>query len=160
MDKQIAYKYTSIYLLWSRVAEPEIDDIGEAISNQKINIRTETAFDTENNFCFIDLTIIVNSSIDKVELINVKLRNSFEIKGINAQDIENKENKELFTTLASLSYSTSRGYLAATLSNYRFKEKIFLPVIDPSKLLENSGKKKEAPKKEIKEAKVSKKTKP
>lgn len=142
MKKEIQYRYTNIFLISSKIIEPTVGDIKEAIDGQPINLQTETAFGTDTNDCFIDIRVILHSKITNEELINVQLRSSFAIKGIEAPEIEQKENVELLETLVSLSYSSSRGYLTALLTNYRFKNKVFLPVIAPKNLIEKKSRKK------------------
>ncbi|MBO6571638.1 hypothetical protein A8B79_00795 [Balneola sp. EhC07] len=140
MKKNIQYRYTNIFLVSSNIIEPRVSDINEAIGGQPIKIQTETSYDKDTNECFLDIRVMLQSKLTNEELIDVRLRSSFIIKGIEAEDIDKEENIGILETLVSLSYSSTRGYLASLLTNYRYKDKVFLPVVPPKKLIEKKAK--------------------
>lgn len=143
MEKQkdsikLAYKIIKINTL--KFAFEEIDEeVFEKISNDPdsliVDLSIELSIDKEKSTINIDINTKLISKESKVNLIEHSGRTTFLIKGL--EKTFNKKEKhydipdELLTHLYGLAYSHSRALLTVEISPTMYKDKYFLPVVDP-----------------------------
>nr|WP_321229656.1 hypothetical protein [uncultured Psychroserpens sp.] len=104
------------------------------VENEEINITLESLFYTyqnEEKFSFIELKVNFTFNIIPLRRLVSEQTN---VNGVKSFVFKNDK---LLLTITSLAYSTMRGILIEKLSNSKFKNKLFLPIVDPRKLLQS-----------------------
>ncbi|TDO03148.1 hypothetical protein [Sunxiuqinia elliptica] len=119
--------------------EDIIDELFRAEDALGLYINTSLKIDKENSIITIDIaTKLVNNNDDKT-IISHTGRTSYHVKGLDkVYDIEpdSFDLPDDFTIqLYSLAYSHSRALLSTELSPTNYRDKYFLPVINPSQFI-------------------------
>lgn len=104
-----------------------------------VNLSTEISFDIKKSTISIDINTKLINQESKAELIKHSGRTTFMVEGLD-KTYNKKEDyydipDELIIQLYGLAYSHSRALLTIEISPTIYKDKYFLPVINPSNFI-------------------------
>ena len=138
--KNVEIGYRIIKILTSKFSFEEIDEeeLNELISTPNgltVDMNISLNINKETNDMIIDVSTVLLNTNDKKTLIHHVGRTSFNVKDLdkvfnektNAFDLPD----DLLIQLYSISYTHSRALLATELNSTIYKEKYFLPVVNP-----------------------------
>lgn len=136
--QDLAYGITQIKTKSLTVNEPDtfskenIDVIGE-FGFQTVGIEdnaVELSFDIVSSFVIRDTQeiLVKHAAITKYKIINIKNILDQDSNALNLPD-------QLMVTLYGMAHTHARALLAAELKTTIFKDKLFIPIIDPSAIL-------------------------
>ncbi len=139
---EIGYRIVKIHTSMFSYQEVEDENIETLFNGQDmlvINMNITLNIDKEKSSITIDIaTELIEKSNEKV-LIKHSGRTIYQVKGLEGvHDVENDQYDipdELLIQLYSIAYSHSRALLATEISPTIYKDKYFLPVINPSELI-------------------------
>ncbi|PRY98211.1 hypothetical protein BY457_11023 [Marinilabilia salmonicolor] len=140
---KIAYRIIKIHtteFFFKDVTETNIDELLKDSSSLAININNTVNVDAANSVIAIDVSSRLLKKEDDTVLISHTGRTVFDIKNLSEVFDEEKQSYEipigLLTQLHSLAYSHARALAATEVSPTAYKDKFFLPVVDPSKFIQ------------------------
>lgn len=118
-----------------------IDQLFNTIDSLGINLNTTLEIDSETSIITIDIESKLINNNNKNIIIAHTGRTAFHLAGLDK--IYNKETElyelpdDLTIQLYSLAYTHARALLASELNSTSFRDKYFLPIINPSEFVKN-----------------------
>ncbi len=139
---EIGYRIVKIHTAMFSYQEVEDKNIETLFNGQNmltINMNITLNIDKEKSSITIDVTTELIENANEKVLIEHSGRTIYQVKGLEGvHDVENDQYDipdELLIQLYSIAYSHSRALLATEISPTMYKDKYFLPVINPSELI-------------------------
>jgi hypothetical protein len=141
--QNISYRFDDIIVLGFNFQEYGYEK-KEIFERMQLEFESGFRANKEKNLIVFDLGISATSEINyedssskNIDCFHIKLRNTFFVDGLTDSTEKDlfKENREFIVTLASLSYSTSRGILKEKLSDTRYSDNFILPIVDPNQFV-------------------------
>jgi hypothetical protein len=142
-NTKIGYRIIKIHtteFFFKDLSEQEVDQLVRNTGSLAIIINNAVKIDAKNSVILIDVSSRLRRNDDKTDLIRHTGRTAFHIK--NLQEAFDKEKqayeipKGLLIQLHSLAYTHARALAASEVSPTPYKDKFFLPVVDPSKFIQ------------------------
>jgi hypothetical protein len=123
-------------------SEERIDQLFSHIDGLGINIQTSLSIDHKKSIITIDFgTELIDKENGKA-LVEHSGRTSFYIQGLNELYNKEKESYDLPDDFAiqlyGIAYTHARALLAAEISPTAYKDKYFLPVVDPTQFIKGN----------------------
>jgi len=134
-------KIQSIKFNFEDYSEKVIDELFSTKDSLSLNLNTALKFDHDTSTVTIDIASNLINNSNKSIIISHTGRTSFHL-----QELDKVYNKEadsyklpngLIVQLYSLAYTHARALLASELNSTSFRDKYFLPIIDPSQFIRN-----------------------
>lgn len=140
-DLTLGYRITKIQSTKFSFVEINEEILDELFASKKaaININLTAHIDALKSTMTIDISSTLFNTIDNEMLVEHNGRTSFFIQGL--EKTKNKTNggfdlpNELLVQIHGIAYSHARALLANELSSTFFRDKYFLPVVNPEDLL-------------------------
>ncbi len=133
-------KLNNVRILEFYIKEPESKIVKNDFNINDINIKYNAEFlvnPEHKRFACILQIVYLNNIDEKETFLSAKIFFEFVVSNLNEEKTLKGELPENFLeTIFSLSYSTARGILISKTSNTLFS-KVYLPIADPKKALEN-----------------------
>lgn len=123
------------------IDEKSLNKLFDSEDLLSVNLSVSINIDKEKSILSIDINTILFDKINNKNIIEHTGKTTFELRGIT--ETYNKEDDVfdipdgLIVQLYAISYSHARALLAIELNPTIFKEKFFLPVIDPTNIIKN-----------------------
>lgn len=142
-NKQIIYRLEEVELCSYFINNKEKLNIKKFDKTKvKYNVRQNLSLDENKSIFEIHLVFIFSYKLnqeDQIDLFGAEIATKFyfeNFKGVISKKSSNELNipNDLLLTLFSISFSTSRGYLASLISSTDYKG-VYLPVINPTSVL-------------------------
>ncbi len=124
----IRFQLKSIELAGFSMESPET--VPQKTKGYHFNISTEHKLNRENRFVAVITLVEIIHDDGKTRLADIKTNCIYSIKDISALLRNGSLPAQFYTTLNSISYSTTRG-MAFSLLQGTYLHKAFLPVVDP-----------------------------
>lgn len=137
---EIGYRITdirTIKFIYDEVEEKNIDSLLNDEDGASLTLGVHTEFDFEKSIVYFDVIIDLVYN-DKI-LINHIGRTGFEIQGLEHLKLSNEEidfPQPLLEQLYGISFSHARALLATETARTPYKDKFFLPVVNPRRFIE------------------------
>lgn len=144
---EIGYRIIKIHSIkfnFEDYSEEVIDKLFNTMDSLGLNLNTSLKIDNDTSIITIDIASKLINNSDNSVIITHTGRTAFHMKGLDK--IYNKETDsydipdDLTTQLYGLAYTHTRALLASELNPTSFRDKYFLPVIDPSQFVKNKEK--------------------
>ena len=140
-DLIIGYRITKIQSTKFSFVDTNEEILDELFASKKaaININLTAHIDAFKSTMTIDISSALFNTIDNEMLVEHNGRTSFFIRGL--EKTKNETNggfdlpNELLVQIHGIAYSHARALLASDLSSTCFRDKYFLPVVNPEELL-------------------------
>jgi len=140
---KIGYRIIKIHtteFFFEDLSEQEINELVEHSDSLAININNTVNIDAAKSVVAIDVTSKLLKKEDETVLIRHGGRTVFHIKNLHEAYDEEQQAYDipsgLLVQLHSLAYSHARALAATEVSPTPYKDKFFLPVVDPSKFIQ------------------------
>lgn len=123
------------------IREEEIDQLFNRTDRLNVTVKTSLNIDTEKSVITIDFVTELIDIENQITLINHSGRTSYLFQGL--EKIYNKEKNaydipdDIVTQIFGIAYTHARALLATEISPTAYKDKYFLPVVDPTRFIPN-----------------------
>ncbi len=142
---KIEYRIINIHtteFFFEDLSEQEIDHLVQNSGSLSININNTVNIDAAKSVIAIDVSSKLLKKGDETVLIRHTGRTAFQIKNLHEAFDEEQQTYDiptgLLVQLHSLAYSHARALAATEVSPTAYKNKFFLPVVDPSKFIQKN----------------------
>jgi len=141
---EIELEYRIVKIQTTKFSFLEIDEenankLFESEDLLSVNLGVSINIDNEKSTLSIDINTVLFDKNSNKTIVEHTGKTTFELRGLT--EIYNKESDSfdipdgLIVQLYAISYSHARALLATELNPTIFKEKFFLPVIDPTNII-------------------------